>query len=149
MLGRPGRTGGRAGEVGPTHRGVRGRRGGHFLNLTDPDEFGLDPDTGVEPYGVAAEAHSSLRMLDLRGHDGTSFALPYARLSTVAFNPAGGITLEFGAHRVHIRGRNLGPLYNRLLAHQVTFVQEGDLDVQSEWATFVDSITVRHAEDAV
>ncbi len=119
------------------------------MSSTDPDEFGLDPDVGVEPYGVTAEAHSSLRMLDLRGHDGTSFALPYARLSTVAFNPADGITLAFGVHRVHIRGRNLRPLYNRLLAHQVTFVQEGDLDVQSEWATFVDSITVRHTEEGL
>jgi len=119
------------------------------LTVTGPDEFGFDPEVGVEPHGVAAEAHSSLRMLDLRGHDGTSFALPYARLSTVAFNPVDGITLEFGVHRVHIRGRNLRPLFNRLLTHQVTFVQEGDLDVRSEWATFVNSITVRHTEDGL
>ena len=112
--------------------------------MVDPDRLGIEPEIAIDSYGVAGDGR--LPRLDLRGHDGTSLALPYAQLRSVAFDPA-GISLEFPDHRVRVKGRNLRSLYDLLLAHQVTFVQEGDLDVVSESATFIDKIVVERAEE--
>ena len=117
------------------------------IDISGFDPFAADPADPVAPYGVVGDTHSTAPMVDFRGHNGTSFGLPYVQLRNIAFDPLEGISLDFLDHRIRIHGRNLRPLYTRLLGHQVTFVQEGDLDVLSESETFVDKITVRRTRD--
>ena len=99
------------------------------------------------PYGVSEDENSGLAMLDFRGHNGVSCALPYQHLAAMVFHPVEGITMEFREHRIAIRGRNLRPLYDQLLGHRVTFVQEEDFDATPESETFVDSITVERLHE--
>ena len=112
------------------------------MDFSDSDDLLLEPHVAGESYGVVADGHSTVPMLDFRGHNGTSFALPYRQIRSISLHPDEGISLEFTDHKIQVHGRNLRPLYGLLLAHQVTFVQEGDLDVLSESATFVDKIRV-------
>ena len=44
----------------------------------------LDTKANLVPYGVARGGDAGPAMLDFRGHNGTSFALPYQQLVTVA-----------------------------------------------------------------
>ena len=81
-------------------------------------------------------------MLDLRGHNGIAFALPYAHLEVVTYHPLDGITLEFRDYLVHVRGRNLRPAYDCLVQHRATYLQEEDFDIQPETETCIDSIRV-------
>ena len=64
----------------------------------------LDTTANPAPYGVARGNDSGSAMIDFRGHNGTSFALPYQQLVTIAFHPSDGITMEFQEHRIAIRG---------------------------------------------
>ena len=106
----------------------------------------VEPANVMEPFGVIEPESSPPPMLDFRGHDGTSFALPYRDLSAIAFHPAEGITMEFREHRIVIRGRNLRPAYDYLLRNRITFLQEDDFDAASESDTFIDSIRVERWE---
>ncbi len=107
----------------------------------------LGPTTGSTPYGVARGTDTEPAMIDFRGHNGTSFALPYAQLGTIAFHPTDGITMEFRDHRIAVHGRNLRPLYDHLLNHRVTFLLEEEFDATPESETFVDAIVVERVDD--
>ena len=107
----------------------------------------LSTQAKTAPYGVARGGDTGPAMLDFRGHNGTSLALPYQQLVTVAFHPAEGVTMEFQEHRVLIRGRNLRPIYDHLLHHRVTYLQEEDFDATPESETFVDAIVVERLYD--
>ena len=85
-------------------------------------------------------------MVEFRGHDGRSLAVPYSRLLSVDYRPELGVSLEFPDHQIMVRGRNLRPLYDALLWHRVTFVQEGELDVVSESDPFIDRIVIGPVE---
>lgn len=110
------------------------------------DDFDLDLGDPAASFAVLAKGDATTPMVDFRGHDGHSLALPYSRLLSIDFHPISGLTLEFQDHRVRIRGRNLRRLYTALVQHRVVFVQEGDLDVLSESEPFVDRIVVGRAE---
>jgi hypothetical protein len=103
----------------------------------------------MEPYAVAEPPAERPPMIDFRGHNGNSFALPYHKLMAMAFHPTSGIRLEFREHNIVIRGRNLRPLYDHLLQHRVIYVLEDDFDAAPETATFVDSINVDRIQDSV
>jgi hypothetical protein len=111
-------------------------------------EIHTDPQPASRQYGLVGDDGGRAVMLDLRGHNGTSYALPYAALGAVGFDPSGGITLEFTHHKVNVRGRNLRPIYDRILEHRVTFIQEEDFDVMPESATCVDAIVVVRLDEA-
>lgn len=81
-------------------------------------------------------------MVDFRGHDGRSLAVPYTTLTSLTLEEGNGIALEFTEYRIGVRGRNLRPLYDALVQHRVVFIQEGDLDFVSESEPFVDSIVI-------
>ena len=106
-----------------------------------------DGATTLEPYGVSEDKHGAPPMLDFRGHNAVSCALPYQHLAAMVYHPVEGITMEFREHRIAIRGRNLRPLYDQLLRHRVTFVQEEDFDATPESETFVDAITVERLHE--
>ncbi len=110
------------------------------------EDFDLDLGDPAASFAVLADGETPTPMVDFRGHDGHSLALPYARLLSIDFQPVSGISLEFQDHRVKIRGRNLRRLYAALVQHRVVFVQEGDLDVVSESEPFVDRIVVGRSE---
>jgi hypothetical protein len=113
------------------------------------DRWTIEPTNVMQPYGVVEDDEPSPPMLDFRGHNGTSFALAYAQLHAVAHDPVQGVRLEFPHHTIRVRGRNLRPLYDRLLRHEVTFIQEEDFDAAPESATFVDEITVQRSEEVI
>ena len=102
----------------------------------------LDHAANTAPYGVARGGDVGPAVLDFRGHNGTSFAVPYEQLVTIAFHPSEGITLEFQEHRIVVRGRNLRPVYDHLLHHRITFLREEEFDATPETDTFVDGLIV-------
>lgn len=108
-----------------------------------------NPTDLTRPYDVVEPATERPPMIDFRGHNGNSFALPYRHLTAMAFHPASGIRLEFREHNIVIRGRNLRPLYDHLLEHRVIYVLEDDFDAAPESDTFIDSISVERIQDAV
>jgi hypothetical protein len=103
----------------------------------------------MQPYAVAEPPDERPPMIDFRGHNGNSFALPYDNLMAMAFHPISGIRLEFPEHNIVIRGRNLRPLYDHMLQHRVVYVAEDDFDAAPETATFIDSINVDRIQDSV
>lgn len=108
-----------------------------------PLEFAnLEPANLMQPFGLAAPDSDTAPMVDFRGHDGTSFALPYRDLRAIVLPRSDRITLEFADHQVVVRGRNLRPVYDHLVGHRVTFLQEDDFDHASESETFIESIVV-------
>lgn len=113
-----------------------------MANTASSDRWVLEPKNVMEPFGLAGEGEAPLPMLDFRGHNGTSFALPYSQLQSIAYDPMEGVSLEFREHKIRLHGRNLRPLYDHLLLHRVTFVQEEDFDATPETETFIDRIIV-------
>ena len=107
-----------------------------------------NPSDLMQPFEVAPPPNERPPMVDFRGHNGNSFALPYNQLMAMAFHLTTGIRLEFREHTIVIRGRNLRPLYDHFLQHRVIFVLEEDLDTAPESATFIDSIDVERIQDA-
>ena len=110
----------------------------------DSDEF---PVLNRElPFGISRDGPAP-SMLDFRGHRGNSFALPYRDLLSIAHYPTTNITIEFQRHVVVVRGRNLHPVYEALMRHDVLFIQEDTFDHARENETFVDSITVKRKDE--
>jgi hypothetical protein len=105
------------------------------------------PSALMPPFEVASPPSERPPMVDFRGHNGNSFALPYKQLMAMAFHPTTGIRLEFREHTIVIRGRNLRPLFDHFLQHRVIFVLEEDFDATPESSTFVDSISVERIQD--
>ena len=118
-----------------------------MINAPSPDRWILEPKNVMQPFGLAAEGEAPLPMLDFRGHNGTSFALPYSQLQAIAYDPTEGVSLEFREHKIRLHGRNLRPLYDHLLLHQVAFVQEEDFDATPETDTFIDRIIVERVAE--
>ena len=110
--------------------------------MTTGDEFDLGLGDSTAAFGTVAEGEEAPPMVEFRGHDGRSLAVPYSRLLSVDHRPVVGLSLEFPDHQIMIRGRNLRPLYEALLWHRVTLVQEGDLDTVSESDPFIDRIVI-------
>ena len=107
-----------------------------------------NPPDLMHPFEVVSPPNERPPMVDFRGHNGNSFALPYKQLMAMAFHPMTGIRLEFREHNIVIRGRNLRPLYDHFLQHRVIFAVEEDFDAAPESATFIDSISVERIQDA-
>lgn len=110
------------------------------------DRFQLGSGDPAAAFGLVVEDEEGPPMVEFRGHDGRSLAVPYSRLLSIDLRPDLGVSLRFPEHHVTVRGRNLRPLYEALLRHRVTYVQEGDLDTVSEDDPFVDRIVVAPQE---
>ena len=98
-----------------------------------------------KPWGsVRGKVGKQEIMLDLRQRSGNAVAFAYSYLFSVLYNPSEGISLEFGAAKAVIKGRNLRALYEDILNHAATYVQEGDprFDTGAENEPFVEEITV-------
>jgi hypothetical protein len=95
------------------------------------------------PFGIVDQDVSRSPMVDLRGTDGSRFALVYSELLTVTLESPDLLAIEFKRHNVEVRGRNLTPIYRGLVSQQLKFLQEADVDVAPEAETFIDSLTIR------
>ena len=114
--------------------------------MTLDDAFDLGPGEPTASFASVSAGNEAAPMVEFRGHDGRSLALPYSRLLSVDYRSGSVVSLEFPDYHVIVRGRNLRPLYDALLGHKVLFVQEGDLDVVSESDPFVDRIVIGPVE---
>jgi len=117
------------------------------MRTGNESELGLGHPAAA--FGLVAVGADRPLMVEFRGHDGRCLAVPYARLLSIELHPDRGVSLEFPEHQVIVRGRNLRALYEELLRHRVTFVQEGDLDTVSEDDPFIDHIVIGPAEPEV
>src|SRR5262249_55465348 len=96
----------------------------------------------AKPYGRGAPGQSP--MLDIRLKTGAHFALPYAYLTSIEFNGAGEIKLDFTTHHVLIQGGNLSVVYTGLLFQNVEFVQESAppaSDIRAD-KPFIDAVEI-------
>ena len=82
------------------------------------------------------------KWIDFRGADGISFALPYRDLQAIEMTSSETIVLVFRNHRVIVRGRNLAPVHQALLAERLVRLREDDEDWVSEAETFISQVIV-------
>ena len=85
--------------------------------------------------------------IDFRGSDGTHYALPYRDLRSVEMASELSIVLWFHDFKVVVRGRNLRPVYQRIIREEVTHLEESDVDWSPESESFVDRLTIQKAID--
>ena len=83
-----------------------------------------EPQRAFSTQKVRAGGRQHEIMLDVRRKTGDRIGLPYTYLTAVTFDPSEGLTLQFSTHTVRIKGRSLQKLYQPLLLHQVSYVQE-------------------------
>ena len=100
------------------------------------------PDAEDRSFGTPSGKESDPAMIDFRGSDGACYALAYTDLYSVALTSPQCIVLEFKKHKVVVRGRNLLKLYRGLVAHQVGYLREDELDLTPESDTFIDLLTI-------
>ena len=87
-------------------------------------------------FGATAENRRPPAMLVFKTKTGEQRALMYSYLVEINFNPSEGIELRFVSHKVLIGGRNLSPIFDRLVQHRVAWIQE------------INESTTNRAEDA-
>ena len=70
-------------------------------------------------------------MVEFRTAAGDSEAFDYGLLARCVFDRSAGLTLLFAAGKVVIRGKNLRPLFDAILAHRVLWVAVVDPPIGS------------------
>jgi len=76
-------------------------------------------------YGFLRGRHEKAIHLEFRRKKGTWPAPGYSWLLKPVYDPDGAITLLYASgDRVDIRGRNLRPVFDRILSHQVLWIAE-------------------------
>ncbi len=84
-------------------------------------------------------------MIDVRKADGSCFGMSYAYMTHVDFTPGDMLRLHFSPATVQVGGRQLKPLYKRLLEHRVEAIQEGteaEEGLKPEEAPHIDRIDI-------
>jgi hypothetical protein len=97
---------------------------------------------GYRAYGVASGPARPLR-LDIRPKDGLAVARLYSALTEIAYDRTGysGILLVFTGKLVKLRGRNLRPVVEALLAGTCEYVAElGDGEQAKDGEPVIDRI---------
>lgn len=100
-------------------------------------------------YGIEPQRTAQTLMLDLRLGNGNFQAFAYSYLTKILFNPSEGIEIYAADVRISIIGRNLNPIYNYLVVHRLTYIQEnpGTEDDTSERDTFVEKIEILNLKE--
>ena len=91
-----------------------------------PEHPVADAADSYSAFGLSNYYGEVLTMLRLRFHDDTWRALPYYGLASMSYDPALGIELVFSITTVHLRGRNLFPLFTMIGDQAVRWVWEAD-----------------------
>ena len=89
---------------------------------------------------------SKAEWIDFKGSDGTHYALPYRELLVIEMPSSQEIILRFSRKRVVVRGRNLEPVYERLLEQRVVSLAEEDVDWASESETAISKLSIERVE---
>jgi hypothetical protein len=85
----------------------------HYFEKEEPAEtLNLDAPISAPP------------MLNLRFHTGEEKAFPYSDLIWLDYNASKGILIHFASHTVAIWGKNLRPVYVRLVAFELAEIVE-------------------------
>jgi hypothetical protein len=104
---------------------------------------GSRPAEDTKDLGFAADAASSPRMMDFVLKSGDRVGLPYAYLLKVYLSGGAKLELSFTDCTVTITGRNLGLLYQHLLAQTVRRIEESLTGFDDEHnKSFVESISM-------
>lgn len=122
------------------------RAGGAGLSVRPAEQ-----DEWVEhhrAYSFISWRYTQVWMLEFRFLNGNRLALGYPYLSSLAFDAAGSITLEFTGRVVTLEGFNLEPVFDGLREHRVGYVQELDPDRERprEGEAFIYAIRITEAE---
>lgn len=102
-------------------------------------------NTTLSPYyGVVSSPTEVLFMLRVKLKSAEEYAFPYACLNSIRFNPSMGIEMVFTEHRIKVTGTKLNKLFEKLILHQVTHVNEGDspFEIKDDKQLFVKEIEV-------
>lgn len=134
-----------------------GSAAGQFRRRAGAPKLAVVPaeqEEWVENYRAWSYIHwrvSPVWMLELRFLNGNRLALAYPYLSSVSYNAAGSIVLEFAGRVVTLEGFNLAELFEALREHRVGYVQELDRerDEPQSGAAFIHVIKVSVAGSAV
>lgn len=104
-------------------------------------------DTGVAPtwagpcLRLAGEVSSP--SLVLRQREGRLTALSYSYLTSVRFDPAEGVEIEFVNHMVAIKGRRLTPVFDALALQRALELAESKSEFEQEEGTaFIETIGI-------
>jgi hypothetical protein len=117
--------------------GVLERYSARLATSAEEEEF--EPSDNLVAFGWLRGIRDRAIMLELRHKDGRITSLGYAWMERAEFDPSDGIILQFGGRTIKITGRNLNSdirpnvrLFNGILRHRVSWVQEADGATQLE-----------------
>ena len=100
----------------------------------------FESEESYQAFSFISADRQQKQMVEFRLLEGNADAMAYSYLVRAKFNPSEGIFLDFSGYTVTIKGRNLRPGYNGLLAQRVAVVREMDA-LQAE-ASMPESATV-------
>lgn len=104
-------------------------------------ELTSEADMQACPYFATDRSRNPL-CLDLRLPDGIRRAVPYAYFTEINFDADAGIEILTAQKRIHIIGRQLGMLYDHLIAYRVRYVQSNIGSDANEDGLFVKEIVI-------
>ena len=111
------------------------------------DESGATDEINYRAYGANRSGRQVI-MLDVRTLEGERLALGYSYLNNIFFDASGVMVLSFGSHNIRIEGRNLAPLYEKMLVHAVRFIQQENPKLEKDSSsgdTFISLIQIEQA----
>lgn len=119
-----------------------------LLDPNVPQEALLNPKPTDAYLAEASAQPSSTRtasMLELHHKNGNRHAIPYIHLLWIAFDPSIGVKLHFATHTIRVRGRNLKPVYEQLVAQTCSVLREVDIseDTGDADATLITDLRFR------
>lgn len=93
---------------------------------------------------LESDHHGRAIELDVRLRTNDRYAWPYSYKTCIKFDVSGEIIINFTTHTLILTGRNLAPLYDGLIKHEVTQIREHDTEYDdlAENATLISSIRV-------
>jgi hypothetical protein len=86
----------------------------------------FESDEGYQAFSFISADRQQKQMVEFRLLEGNAEALAYSYLVRAKYNPSEGIALDFSGYTVTIKGRNLRPGYNGLVAQRVAVVRQTD-----------------------
>lgn len=107
-------------------------------------ESGATDEIDYRAYGANRSGRQAI-MLDVRTLGGVRLAVAYSYLNSIFFDASGEIVLSFGSHNITVRGRNLAPLYEKLLSHSVRYIHQENPDLEKDVSsgdTFIAAIDI-------
>ena len=90
-------------------------------------------------------------MLDIRATAGEAIALPYSYLEMVQFNPSVALVLTFTSCEVRIEGQRLFSVYEAIVQHTVTYIQENDAKYEKahDKLPFIERIEIKAVSEGI